>query len=151
LRLPGYRVKSVQSGQVYAYPREKSITFLHGPNPFTDQTHSPSRYSRANCRNQSGCSWMGKLLLAKHMFVDFAKLDRWIIQRIWSHRTKRVPVAITPKYNIQINAVRCLLPLHDTGFRCGSFETNRGICSIDRKRRFPENRHFSEHPATLNN
>ena len=24
-------------------------------------------------------------------------------------------------------------------------------CSIDRKRRFPENRHFSEHPPTLNN
>jgi hypothetical protein len=37
-----------------------------------------------------------------------------------SHPKHALPVAITPKYNIQINAVRCLLTLHDTGFRCES-------------------------------
>jgi hypothetical protein len=31
------------------------------------------------------------------------------------------------------------------------FETNRGICSTDQKRRFPENGHFPEHLPTLNN
>jgi hypothetical protein len=68
-----------------------------------------------------------------------------------SHPKHALPVAITPKYNIQINAVRCLLPLQRYRFPLRIFETNRKICSTDRKLRFPENRHFSEYPPTLNN
>jgi hypothetical protein len=40
----------------------KEHTLLHRPNPFTDQTHNPSGYSRADSRNQSGYSWMAKPL-----------------------------------------------------------------------------------------
>jgi hypothetical protein len=89
LRLPGHRVKSVQNGQVYAYPREKSIRYLHGPNPCPDQTHNPSRYKPLIAEINPVARGWGNYYRKAHVRKLLAKLDRWMIQRIWSHRTKR--------------------------------------------------------------
>jgi group II intron reverse transcriptase/maturase len=89
LRLPEHRVKSVQNGQVYAYPREKSIR------SFIDQIRS--RTKRTTPLDTVGLiaeinpvirGW-GNYYRKAHVRKLFAKLDRWILQRIWSHRTKR--------------------------------------------------------------
>ena len=89
LRLLGHRVKSVQNGQVYAYPRDKSIR------SFMDQIRS--RTKRTTPLDTVGLiaeinpvirGW-GNYYRKAHVRKLFAKLDRWIIQRIWSHCTKR--------------------------------------------------------------
>jgi RNA-directed DNA polymerase len=89
LRLPGHRVKSGQSGQVYAYPREKSIrSFMDQIRSRTKRTVPLDTVELIAEINPVVRGW-GNYYCKAHVRKLFAKLDRWIIQRIWSHRTKR--------------------------------------------------------------
>jgi group II intron reverse transcriptase/maturase len=89
LRLPGHRVKSVRSGQVYAYPREKSIrSFVDQIRARTKRTVPLSTAELIAEINPILRGW-GNYYCKAHVRKLFAKLDRWIMRRIWSHRTKR--------------------------------------------------------------
>ena len=89
LRLPGHRVKSVRSGQVYAYPREKSIrSFMDQLRARTKRTVPLSTAELIAEINPILRGW-GNYFCKAHVRKLFAKLDRWIMRRIWSHRTKR--------------------------------------------------------------
>ena len=89
LRLPGHRVRSVGSGQVYAYPREKSIrSFMDQLRARTKRTVPLSTAELIAEINPILRGW-GNYFCKAHVRKLFAKLDRWIMGRIWSHRTKR--------------------------------------------------------------
>ncbi len=90
LKLAASKIRSgVRSGDLYAYPRAKSIQH------FKDQI-------RAHTRRKAPVStreliqeinpvirgW-GNYYCRAHVRKLFARLDRWIVRRLWSHRYKR--------------------------------------------------------------
>ena len=89
LRLPGHRVRSVRSGQVYAYPREKSIrSFMDQLRARTKRT-VPLSTAELIAEIYPILRGWGNYFCKAHVRKLFAKLDRWMMGRIWSHRTKR--------------------------------------------------------------
>lgn len=90
LRLAENRIKSgVRSGGLYAYPREKSIQH------FKDQIRHLTR-RRAPVTTQETIEQInpiirgwGQYYCKAHIRKLFNRLDRWIVQRLWSQRYKR--------------------------------------------------------------
>jgi RNA-directed DNA polymerase len=90
LNLPAYKIRSgVVSGNLYAYPRQKSIDH------FKEQIRSRTRRKAPlNTRelieevNPVIRGW-GLYYCKAHVRKLFHRLDGWIVRRIWSHRYKR--------------------------------------------------------------
>ncbi|MFH0196391.1 group II intron reverse transcriptase/maturase [Pseudomonas sp. PsB] len=90
LALPSSKIRSgTREGDLYAYPREKSIQH------FKDQIRKRTR-RKAPVDTQGLIAdinpvirgW-GLYFCKAHVRKLFARLDRWILRRIWSHRSKR--------------------------------------------------------------
>jgi RNA-directed DNA polymerase len=90
LRLPGSKIRSgVRRGDMYAYPRQKSIDH------FKDQIRQLTRRKAPvptevliRQINPVIRGW-GNYYCRAHVRKLFNRLDRWIIQRLWSHHHKR--------------------------------------------------------------
>ena len=90
LRLAENRIKSgARTGGLYAYPRKKSIQH------FKDQIRSLTR-RRAPVTTQETIDQInpiirgwGRYYCKAHIRKLFNRLDRWIVQRLWSQRHKR--------------------------------------------------------------
>ena len=90
LRLSAAKIRSgVRHGDLYAYPRAKSIRH------FEDQIRALTRRkapvsTRELVReiNPIIRGW-GHYFCRAHVRKLFARLDRWIVRRLWSHRYKR--------------------------------------------------------------
>jgi RNA-directed DNA polymerase len=90
LALPSHKIRSgTRHGDLYAYPREKSIQH------FMDQIRKRTRRKApVDTReliaeiNPVIRGW-GLYFCKAHIRKLFARLDRWILRRIWSHRFKR--------------------------------------------------------------
>lgn len=90
LALPSSKIRSgTREGDLYAYPREKSLQH------FKDQIRKRTR-RKAPVDTQGLIAeinpvirgW-GLYFCKAHIRKLFARLDRWILRRIWSHRFKR--------------------------------------------------------------
>jgi group II intron reverse transcriptase/maturase len=90
LRLPKHKIKSgVQQGALYAYPRQKSIT--HFKEQIIKQTQRKSPLSTQEIIKEINPiirGW-GNYYCKAHVRKLFARLDRWIIRRLWSQGCKR--------------------------------------------------------------
>lgn len=90
LRLPASKIRSgVKHGDMYAYPRQKSIDH------FKDQIRKLTRRKAPVTTevlieqiNPVVRGW-GLYFCKAHVRKLFNRLDRWIIRRLWSHRQKR--------------------------------------------------------------
>ena len=90
LKLAANKIRSgAKSGSLYAYPREKSIRH------FKDQIRKLTR-RRAPVSTQELIEQInpvirgwGQYYCKAHVRKLFNRLDRWIVQRIWSHRYRR--------------------------------------------------------------
>ena len=90
LRLPPGKIRSgARSGELYAYPREKSIQ------RFMDQVRQLTK-RRVPLRTKELIAELNPVLRGwghhykrAHVRKLFNRLDRWIVRRIWSHRYRR--------------------------------------------------------------
>ena len=90
LVLPEERLRSkARTGQLYAYPREKSVKH------FKEQIRQRTRRHISKCTadvivelNPVIRGW-GNYYCKAHVRKLFNRLDRWVVRRIWSHRHKR--------------------------------------------------------------
>jgi hypothetical protein len=90
LSLPSTQIRrGTREGDLYAYPRSKSLEH------FKEQIRSRTR-RKAPVSTQALIAeinpvirgW-GLYFCKAHVRKLFARLDRWILRRIWSHRLKR--------------------------------------------------------------
>jgi group II intron reverse transcriptase/maturase len=90
LRLPPSKIKSgVRSGDLYAYPREKSIRrFKDQIRQFTKRKAPVTTEELVDEINPIIRGW-GNHYRKAHVRGLFHQLDGWIVRRIWSHRFKR--------------------------------------------------------------
>jgi len=90
LRLPPGKIRSgARSGELYAYPREKSIQ------RFMDQVRQLTK-RRVPLKTKELIAELNPVLRGwghhykrAHVRKLFNRLDRWIVRRIWSHRYRR--------------------------------------------------------------
>ena len=90
LRLPPSKIRSgAQSGALYAYPREKSIQrFMDEVRRRTKRRVPLTTPELIEQLNPVLRGW-GHYFKRAHIRLLFNRLDRWIVRRIWSHRSKR--------------------------------------------------------------
>jgi group II intron reverse transcriptase/maturase len=90
LRLPPRKIRSgVRHGALYAFPRSRSID--HFKEQIRKRTRRKAPVSTEMLIEQINPvirGW-GQYFCKAHVRKLFAQLDRWILQRIWSHRLKR--------------------------------------------------------------
>ena len=90
LLLPANKIRSgARSGELYAFPREKSVQ------RFMDQVRQRTQ-RRVPLNTEELIDWINPVLRGwgnyfkrAHVRKLFNRLDRWIVRRIWSHRFKR--------------------------------------------------------------
>jgi group II intron reverse transcriptase/maturase len=90
LSLPADKIRSgARSGELYAFPREKSVQ------RFMDQVRQRTQ-RRVPLNTEELIDWINPVLRGwgnyfkrAHVRKLFNRLDRWILRRIWSHRFKR--------------------------------------------------------------
>jgi RNA-directed DNA polymerase len=90
LNLTPERIRSgAANGGLYAYPREKSLEH------FKEQIRQRTR-RKAPLKTQELIEELnpvirgwGNYYCRAHVRKLFSRLDRWIVRRIWSHKTKR--------------------------------------------------------------
>ncbi len=90
LRLPPGSIRSgVQSGALYAYPREKSIRkFMDRVRTLTKRSVPLKTRELIGELNPVLRGW-GHHYKRAHVRTLFHRLDSWVVRRIWSHRYKR--------------------------------------------------------------
>ena len=89
MRLPNSRIKTTRAGALYAFPQN------------TQSTASRTRFAlshAARCRGHTEAlipklnlqlrGW-GEHYKRAHVRGLFQKLDRWIVRRLWAHRSRR--------------------------------------------------------------
>jgi len=89
LSLPANKIRSgARSGELYAFPREKSVQ------RFMDQVRQRTQ-RRVPLNTEELIEWINPVLRGwgnyfkrAHVRKLFNRLDRWIVRRIWSHRFK---------------------------------------------------------------
>lgn len=89
LSLPAAKIRSgARSGELYAFPREKSVQ------RFMDQVRQRTQ-RRVPMNTEELIQWINPVLRGwgtyfkrAHVRKLFNRLDRWIVRRIWSHRFK---------------------------------------------------------------
>ena len=100
LSLPAHKIRSgAQPGELYAYPRDKSIQ------KFKDAVRLRTR-RKLPMDTQELIEWLnpvirgwGNYFAKAHVRKLFNRLNRWIVRRLWSHRHKRWRCRIT-SYNV---------------------------------------------------
>jgi len=87
LRLPPGKIRSgARSGELYAYPREKSIQrFMDQVRQLTRRRVPLTTKELIEELNPKLRGW-GHHYKRAHVRKLFNRLDRWIVRRIWSHR-----------------------------------------------------------------
>ncbi len=90
LRLPPGKIRSgARAGELYAYPREKSIRrFMDQMRRLTSRRAPVTTQQLIEQINPVLRGW-GHYYKRAHVRRLFNRLDRWIVRRIWSHRYKR--------------------------------------------------------------
>ena len=90
LRLAASKIRSgVRGGDLYAYPRAKSVQhFQDQIRAHTRRKASVSTRSLIEEINPIIRGW-GNYYCKAHVRKLFARLDRWIVRRLWSHRYQR--------------------------------------------------------------
>ena len=90
LRLPTSKIRGgARSGELYAYPREKSIRhFMDQVRRLTIRRAPVTTQRLIEELNPVLRGW-GHYYKRAHVRKLFNRLDRWIVRRIWSHRYKR--------------------------------------------------------------
>jgi RNA-directed DNA polymerase len=90
LRLPDAKIRSgVRSGDLYAYPTQKSVDrFKDSIRRKTRRRIPLSTAELIRELNPVIRGW-GEYYKRAHVRKLFNRLDRWIVQRLWSHRYKR--------------------------------------------------------------
>jgi hypothetical protein len=90
LRLPPRKIRSgARSGGLYAYPTQKSLQ------RFKDQIRARTRRKAPVTTEQlidelnPVLRGWGHYYKKAHIRKLFHQLDRWVVRRIWSHRSKR--------------------------------------------------------------
>jgi len=88
LALPKGKVKKAAKGNIYAYPKDKSIkAFKDCIRARTRRRIPLSLYELIDSINPVIRGW-GNYFRKAHVRKLFNRLQRWIIRRIWSHRFK---------------------------------------------------------------
>jgi group II intron reverse transcriptase/maturase len=90
LQLPSSKIRSsARSGALYAYPKEKSVQrFMEQVRNRTRRKAPLKTEELIEQLNPELRGW-GQYNKRAHVRKLFHRLDRWIMQRIWSHRFKR--------------------------------------------------------------
>ena len=90
LRLAASKIRSgVRGGDLYAYPRAKSVQHFQDQLRAHTRRKAPvSTRSLIEEINPIIRGW-GNYYCKAHVRKLFARLDRWIVRRLWSHRYKR--------------------------------------------------------------
>jgi group II intron reverse transcriptase/maturase len=89
LTLPKGKVKKAAKGNIYAYPKEKSIqAFKDSIRARTRRRIPLTLFELIESINPVIRGW-GNYFRKAHIRKLFNRLQRWIIRRIWSHRFKR--------------------------------------------------------------
>ena len=90
LYLPTHKIRSrARAGELYAYPREKSIRRFKDQVRQRTQRRVPLATEQLiEALNPLLRGW-GEYYKRAHVRRLFNQLDRWIVRRIWSHRFKR--------------------------------------------------------------
>jgi len=90
LRLPPSKIRSgAQSGALYAYPREKSIQRFMDEVRRRTKRRVPLTTAELIANLNPVLRGWGHYFKRSHIRLLFNRLDRWIVRRIWSHRSKR--------------------------------------------------------------
>jgi group II intron reverse transcriptase/maturase len=89
MKLPQHKIKSTRAGALYAYPRDKSVhRFKENVRRRTRRQAPVSTVTLIEQLNPLLRGW-GEYYKRAHVRRLFQKLDRWIVRRIWAHRSKR--------------------------------------------------------------
>jgi hypothetical protein len=90
LYLPATKIRSgVQSGALYAYPRDRAIQrFMDQVRRLTRRKVPLTTAELINELNPVLAGW-GRYYRRAHVRRLFNRLDRWIVRRLWSHRFRR--------------------------------------------------------------
>ena len=117
LRLPPSKIRSgARSGEMYAYPREKSVQrFMDQVRQLTKRRVPLTTKELIAELNPVLRGW-GHHYKRAHVRKLFNRLDRWIVHRIWSHRFRRwrnygwkkLPVSILYREYELVNLVRLI-------------------------------------------
>ena len=90
LALPACKIRSgVRSGDLYAYPRQKSIQHFKDQIRQRTLRKAPVRMPELIEQINPVVRGWGQYYCKAHVRKLFARLDRWILRRLWSHRFKR--------------------------------------------------------------
>ena len=90
MRLPPSRIKSgIRPGGLYAYPREKSISHFKDQIRQLTRRRAPVSTRELILQVNPVLRGWGHYYKRAHVRKLFNRLDRWLVQRIWSHRFGR--------------------------------------------------------------
>jgi group II intron reverse transcriptase/maturase len=90
LALPACKIRSgVRQGDLYAYPRQKSIQHFKDQIRQRTLRKAPVRMPELIEQINPVVRGWGQYYCKAHVRKLFARLDRWILRRLWSHRFKR--------------------------------------------------------------
>jgi hypothetical protein len=86
---PGKIRTGLRHGDLYAYPREKSIEHFKDQIRRRTRRKSPVSTRELIAELNPVIRGWGQYFCKAHIRKLFARLDRWILRRIWSQRFKR--------------------------------------------------------------
>jgi group II intron reverse transcriptase/maturase len=90
LRLPAEKIRSgVRSGDLYAFPRAKSIQHFKDQIRRRTRRKAPVTTRELIAEINPVIRGWGLYFCKAHVRRLFHRLDRWIVRRLWSHRFKR--------------------------------------------------------------
>ena len=89
LKLPPEKIRSIVPGDLYAYPREKSIRHFREQIRLRTRRTVPLKTQALIDQINPVIRGWGNYYCKAHVRKLFHRLDRWIVRRIWSHRSKR--------------------------------------------------------------
>jgi len=90
LRLPEAKIRSgVRSGDLYAYPTQKSVDRFKEAIRRKTRRRIPLSTAELIREINPGIRGWGEYYKRAHVRKLFNRLDRWMVQRLWSHHHKR--------------------------------------------------------------
>ena len=90
LSLPSVQIRSgTREGDLYAYPRAKSLQHFKEQIRSRTRRKAPVSTQELIAEINPVIRGWGLYFCKAHVRKLFARLDRWILRRIWSHRLKR--------------------------------------------------------------
>lgn len=90
LRLPAEKIRSgACGGDMYAFPRDRSLQHFKDQIRRLTRRKAPLTTSELIAQINPAIGGWGRYFCRAHVRRLFHRLDRWIVQRLWSHRFKR--------------------------------------------------------------